>query len=245
VRHVEQPACDGQRILDWKLGSAAKLRVNNYIALRSRSVGALPLKPVVGAILATLLGVPAARLWNSSLIYKPVEDSGDEVSVGWHADGAYWQTCTSDRMATAWIPLQRTTRAMGTLEVLDGSNRWPATAEVQALRRSQKAFSNAMAIDEYVRSLGHPFEPVALELEAGQFSVHHRLAIHGSQPNHGTEPRIAVMAGYQSSDNRYRRAFDEDGSAVEHEHDRICRRDADGVPDYADPVVCPQVWPVA
>ena len=44
--------------------------------------------------------------------------------VPWHMDRHYWQTCTSDRMLTAFIPFHDCDERMGTITMVDGSHRW-------------------------------------------------------------------------------------------------------------------------
>ena len=42
----------------------------------------------------------------------------------WHIDKHYWQTCTSEKMLTAFIPFHDCGEEMGTITMVDGSNNW-------------------------------------------------------------------------------------------------------------------------
>jgi hypothetical protein len=67
--------------------------------------------------------------------------------------------------------------------------------------------------------------------------------LHGSGPNRTAEPRYAISVQLQDRANRYRAACEPDGSPIAYVHDTFVRRTADGEPDYADPELCPVVWP--
>jgi hypothetical protein len=89
---------------------------------------------------------------------------------------------------------------------------------------------------------GHPLERRAMTLKRGQVSFHHRATLHASYPNRGAGPRIALAAHLQDHRNRYQAAFHPDGRPVVLFNDRICRKNANGEPDYKDDTVFPVLW---
>lgn len=229
--------------LDWRPGDTSVMRANNYAAFLHPALRRLAGHPAVGALAAQLSGSPTIRLFNSTLVYKPAQRPDQANTVGWHADKAYWPTCTSSRMLTAWIPLHDVTEDGSPLTVLDGSHRWPAD-EVGDLRQVRGfAASQRHLMDEALRRRDVPYRPVPLTMPAGRLSFHHCLTFHGSPPNLSGRPRLSLTSHLQDGDNRWRPALDQDGSPVRYQHDDKVRRTGDGDPDYGDPALCPVVWP--
>lgn len=226
----------GRYFVDWMPGDGTGSRNNEYLSLQNRQVSRLAWSPVIGAIAASAAGACEIRLFDDQMVYKP---GGGEAVVGWHVDADYWQTCTSQEMLTAWIPLHDCPDEMGPLVVLDGSHRWS-----HLLDRSALSFhSNDLeSLRDPVEALGFAFNPVSMPLRRGQFSLHHCRAIHGSYANRSDRPRIALAVHLQDERNRYRPAVRRDGRPVELFNDRICRKNAEGEPDYADDAVFPVLW---
>jgi ectoine hydroxylase-related dioxygenase (phytanoyl-CoA dioxygenase family) len=88
-----------------------------------------------------------------------------------------------------------------------------------------------------------------MELRPGQVSFHHCKLIHGSLPNTGTTPRIALAVHFQDASNRYTPAVDDGGNPVVHVNDVLCRPDPTGSPDYSELTsgrakYGPKFWPV-
>lgn len=238
------PVAAAKAHLNWRPGDAPAMRANNYAAFLSPALRALVCHPAVGAIAAQLSRSPVIRLFNSTLVHKPAQLVEETNSVGWHTDKAYWPGCTSDRMLTAWIPLHDIADDGSPLTVLDGSHRWPER-EVADLRTVRGfAASGRHRMDEALRRREVDFRPVPLPMPAGHLSFHHCKTFHGSPPNRSDRPRLSLTSHLQDGDNRWRPALDTDGTPVHYQHDDKVRRTAAGEPDYADPDLCPVVWPV-
>ena len=86
------------------------VRNNEFVSLQSDDLRAVACQPVLGAMAARLAGSAGIRLLDDQLVYKPPSAPGAMTAVGWHADHAYWGTCSSQRLLTAWIPFQRRRR---------------------------------------------------------------------------------------------------------------------------------------
>ncbi len=227
----------GQYCADWMPGDGDGTRNNEYISLQNDLVSRLAWSPVVGRIAAQAAGANEIRLFDDQIVYKPGGQA--EAVVGWHVDGDYWGTCSSQRMLTAWIPLHDCPAELGPLVVLDGSHKWSHLLERSALSFHRKDMEG---LKRAVNDLGFEFKPVTIELKRGQFSLHHCRAIHGSYPNRSGQPRIALAVHLQDGDNAYRPATRPDGRPIELYNDRLCRRLPDGQPDYRDPQVFPTLW---
>lgn len=226
--------------LDWRPGQDDQLRLNDYAAQQLDAIGRVVLAPKVGRIASSLAGSPEIRLFNSELIYKP-----PGPTVGWHVDKAYWPTCTSKNMLTAWIPLHDCPVDMGPLSVIDGSHLWRETEQIRRLRQGKTFLaSDREQMMAELRQYAPKCRERQLALRLGQVSFHHCLTFHGSSGNLTDRPRLAVVLHLQDGPNRYRPATDDGGKPVEYKHDRIARKDGGGLPDYADPILCPRLWPV-
>lgn len=227
----------GQYCSDWMPGAGDGTRNNEYISLQNRRISRLAWSPIVGAVAASAAGTRCIRLFDDQTVYKPGGQPG--AVVGWHVDGDYWGTCTSQNLLTAWIPLHDCGEEMGPIVVLDGSHKWSHLLDRKALSFHS---ANMDALKGYVEEMGFPFQPVVMELKRGQFSLHHCRAVHGSFPNRSVRPRIALAVHLQGDDNRYRAAYHRDGKPVVLFNDRICRKNADGNPDYQDDTAFPVLW---
>jgi Phytanoyl-CoA dioxygenase (PhyH) len=88
----------------WEPSDGLVQRHNDYVHYESQEIGQILRKPLIGAVAARLARTQEIRVFQSTLIYKPpVIDEASNL-VPWHADRHYWQTCTSERMLTAFIP---------------------------------------------------------------------------------------------------------------------------------------------
>lgn len=240
--HQHRPASErpltGLAIEDWAPGDADGVRNSEYLTFQQPWFGVLTLAPLIGAIAARLSGADSIRLFDDQALIKV--PGGDESVFGWHTDGAYWSTCTSTQMLTAWIPLHDTSLAGGTLMYVPGSHRWEIHGN---LRQGRQA--NIDRIDVIAEREVASESIVPVELRKGQISLHHMGLLHASGPNRAATPRQAIAVHLQPGDNHYQRALADDGSGVEVHlpNDDLCRRLADGRPDYADPVAFPVLWP--
>jgi hypothetical protein len=227
---------------DWRPGDGAGVRNNEFISLQNHDIRELALQPIIGAIAGRLAQTRRIRLFDDQVIFKPpspqnAASDGDSSAVGWHADKAYWSTCTSDQLLTAWIPLHDCTLEQGPLVVLDGSHRWPGIEHLRDFNQTDLAGR----IREFERQ-GQIVKPVAMTLKRGQMSFHHCWAIHGSYPCVGDIPRLALAVHLQDGGNRYRAVLTQQGKPVQLFHEQICRPQPNGYPDFTDPAAFPTLW---
>lgn len=229
----------------WEPGHGLIQRHNDYVHYESDAIARILRKPLIAAVAARLAMADEIRLFQATLIYKPPRREEPTNVVPWHFDKHYWQTCTSDRMLTAFIPFHDCGEEMGTITVIDGSHRWRETggddnttkhfAERDAQELDQLLEANA-------RFNGAVISKVPMVIPKGHMSFHHCRTYHGSGPNLSSRPRQAISLHLQDGDNRYRPFRRADGSLVVYNHDVLVRRDSRGLPDYADPDYCPVLW---
>ena len=129
-----------------------------FASIQNSRIRQLANYPIIAATAAKLSGAKELRLFADSLICKksiPADDmsaQGTKSVVGWHTDKAYWPTCTSDKMLTAWIPLVDCTIDMGPLIYLDGSHLWSNDKEIKealSFRDNTEDFNTVMRNSDY------------------------------------------------------------------------------------------------
>jgi hypothetical protein len=234
-RDWKLPISDG--FADWKAGDPDTIRIGEIIALQNREIRSLVEEPIIGAIAARLAGTKTIRLWESELISKSPPKGDASAPVGWHTDRAYWMTCTSVEMLTAWIPFTDCPIEMGPLMVADGSHRWAGIEELREFQNRDLA-----GVEGRLLEGRGPIDKVSMALEKGQMSFHNALTLHVSDINRSDRPRVSLALHLQDDANRYRPFRNERGEPWQVVNDRMCRKGPDGEPDYQDPDVCPVLW---
>jgi hypothetical protein len=171
-------------------GELADVRLRNKPHLVFTWVSDLVSHPRVLDAVGDLLG-PDLLVWRSVFFVKPPRDAS---YVSWHQDAAYWDLSDA-RAVTVWIALTDSTADNGAVRVVPGTHRGglvphrPRRDARNRLSRGQVACTPAA-------------DAVAVELRAGQFSVHHSLLLHSSPPNPSHALRAGLAVRYITSDIR-------------------------------------------
>lgn len=222
---------------DWSAADGETLRNSEYVSLQNRQVRNLVHFPLIGMIAARLSRSGTIRLWDDQLVSKPPLDGSSAPVVGWHSDRAYWMTCTSPDMLTAWIPLHDCPPEMGPVTYLAGSHRWPNAEKVRHFNAETLSNLELGPNPDEIDSLKR-----VIVLEKGQVSFHHSRLVHGSDVNRSDRPRTSIALHMQDERNRYRTYLNEAGQVWRLPNDEMCRTDASGQPDYSDPAVFPVMF---
>lgn len=223
---------------DWKPEDGYDVvRNNEFVSLQNQELRTLALQPIIGAIAARLSGSKEIRLLDDQLVYKPPQDKSGKSAVGWHADRAYWSTCSSHNLLTAWIPFHDCDELRGPLVVLDKSHKW---SNIQDSRYFNN--HNLKEIEEKFRSSGKEVVRVPINLQKGQISFHHCWTIHGSLPNYSNSERLAMALHLQDGDNHYQPFKNSQGKEIHIADEFLCRKLANGYPDFSDPDTFPVIW---
>jgi ectoine hydroxylase-related dioxygenase (phytanoyl-CoA dioxygenase family) len=171
------------------------------------AVRPLTFHPRVGEAAATLLGVPAVRLWHDQALFKR---AGARVTDP-HQDQPYWpiaQTAT----ITAWIPFDGSTLASGAMGYLPGSH-------LVGLDKFQNIFGGEDPDALLERSEIADIDPVFVEVPRGGVAFHAGLTVHLAKPNTTTTDRavhtvIMFADGCTRGSTRWHPSVDRDGIAV-------------------------------
>jgi len=210
---------------------------NEFTTLRNKELRLLGFHKLLVATAAMLARTSSVRLFADSLITKRPTRQVHQGAVGWHSDKAYWPTCTSDSMLTAWIPLQDVTLQMGPLMHIDGSHKWRNDKKL----REFYSFNNQdlEQFDNYLKAERPDHKREYMTLKKGQVSFHNCHTIHSSYPNTSDLDRVALAVHYQDHTNKYQKAYKDNGELISIGYDKLCKISDSDDPNYADPKLFP------
>lgn len=155
--------------------------------------------PGILDLVAELIG-PDIILWGSQVFCKPPFTGR---AVPWHQDGQYWPirpiaTCS------VWIALDDATPENGCMHYIPGSH---AGGRLLAHRRRS---GNDIVLNEELSP--ETFDPRTARddrLEAGQFSLHDVLLVHGSNANRSAKRRAGFVVRFMPASSLFDRTVDQ------------------------------------
>lgn len=124
---------------------------------------------------------PDILLYLSTFWFK---EAHDPSYVSWHQDSAYYGLDPHD-VITLWLGFSDATTANGCMRVL------PRTHGQQFVHTETYAADNLLARGQSIEGIDDA-NAVAMELKAGQFSMHHERLVHGSAPNTSDRRRLGM-----------------------------------------------------
>lgn len=170
--------------LDYGQRGADILRSKSHLAL-TWVADLVRSEPVLDAV-ESLLG-PDIYCWGSSFFIKDAHDPG---YVAWHQDAPFSTVPKGGEFVTAWIALAPSTIDNGCLKVVGGTH----TAEAE--HRFNENSSNLLSQGQEIAVDVDEKDATAIQLQPGQFSLHHQFIFHGSGPNSSDERRIGIAVRY-------------------------------------------------
>ncbi len=145
--------------------------------------------PAVLDAVESIIG-PDILCWMAELIAKEPHTS---KVLTMHQDLTYWGLDAGDGLVTAWIALTDTTIDNGAMCFVRGSHRLGQVEHVDTF-----GADNLLSRGQDVAVEYDPADEVAVELAAGEMSLHHGLMFHGSGPNTTDDRRIGLVIRYVS-----------------------------------------------
>ena len=133
----------------------------------------------------------AVRFWHDQLFCKPAHHGG---VVAWHQDYSYWTRTQPMAHLSCWIGLDDSTRDNGCVHYVPGSHRWNLLP-VTGLADDMNAIQSVLTADQKAE-----FNPLAIELNAGECSFHHPLMVHGSFENRSDTARRGAVINVMRDD---------------------------------------------
>ncbi len=189
-------------------------------------------KAILDAV-ESLIG-PDILLFGSSLFAKR---QNDKRFVSWHQDSAYYGLDPHDEV-TVWVAFTPSRKENGCLRVLPGSHIGPDRTHEETYDPQ-----NLLARGQSIQDVDEE-RAAYMELDAGEFSIHHERTVHGSLANLSGQPRMGLAFFYMPAATRStlgrRTALSVRGE------DRYGHWDADPLPKHdLDPdtiAVLKEVW---
>ena len=120
----------------------------------------------------------------------------DPKKVAWHQDASYWPLSPS-KTVTVWLAIDDADIDNGAMQFVAGSHRGGQIA----FEWSKPEEDNVLG--QSVHDPGkYGAEEVAIEMTAGQISLHSDLLLHGSEPNASDRRRCGLTMRYCATDVR-------------------------------------------
>ena len=155
--------------------------------LRYRWAYELATNPVMLDAVEDLIG-PDILLYHNTTWLK---HAGDQAYVTWHQDNIYigMEPC---ELLSVWIALTPSKEENGCMQVLPGTHREGVlplgTPDLGEKSMLPSGMQTAYDVSQT--------EPVSMELETGEASIHHAEVIHGSLPNMADQRRMGITFMY-------------------------------------------------
>jgi non-heme Fe2+,alpha-ketoglutarate-dependent halogenase len=167
-------------------GEKASVRLRTKAHLLMPWINELVRHPGVLDAVEDVLG-PDILCWGGGFFYKR---GNTDAFVSWHQDTWYWTWEPKDAV-TVWLALTESTEEMGCVRYLPGSHRQPITTPGR-LAREGNLLTTSLEVSGGVDEA----KTVAMPLGAGQLSLHHERAVHGSGANRTDRPRVGFSIQY-------------------------------------------------
>lgn len=165
--------------------------LGSYLRIQSHCVlpmaAQLATHPTVLNAVESILG-PDLMIWGAEFFIK--EAKSDSV-VSMHQDLTYWGFGETSDQVTAWIALTPSTVESGCMDLVYGSHKNPILPHTDT-----HADNNLLSRGQEINVDVSDSDRTHVILQPGQMSLHHGLAIHGSQPNRSEQRRIGFAIRY-------------------------------------------------
>lgn len=129
---------------------------------------------------------PNLLCWGSSFFTKQAHD---DRYVSWHQDSTYYGL--SERATiNVWYAFTASDVSSGCMQFLPGTH-----LKGQLTHEETHAEKNLLVKGQTIRDIDEA-QAVNVELQPGEFSMHHESVVHGSGPNTAAVPRIGMSIHY-------------------------------------------------
>ncbi len=116
--------------------------------------------------------------------------------VAWHQDASY-RPLTPSRVVTAWLAIDDVDVDNSAMQVIPRSHH-----HAQLAFRDSTTAENSVLVQTLDDPGNYGDPPVALEMRAGQISLHSDWILHGAEPNRSDRRRCGLAMRYLSADVR-------------------------------------------
>lgn len=176
--------------IEAKVGAEAYTFLNFKAHLPFKFLTDIIRHPRILDVVEEVIG-PDILCWGGGFFQKNAHDGR---FISWHQD-SYYYGIEPANTCTAWLAFSPSNERSGSVQVIPGSHfeqrDWVETpSEKNMLMRGQ-------TIPGVNRA-----EAVSMNLEPGEFSIHHESIVHGSDPNESDDRRIGFSIHYIPTDSR-------------------------------------------
>ena len=144
-----------------------------------------------------LLDAAAGALGSSELLllstHLLVKQPRDGLALCWHQDNTYWPGVTGVDVCTIWLAIDDSDLGNGCMQVIPRTHSGYPELEMVATEGG-----DLLGVRVEV-SPGMEADAVALELEAGDLSIHDSFVIHGSEENESSRRRAGLTLRYANA----------------------------------------------
>ena len=142
--------------------------------------------PRIAGIASRLTGSPEIRLFHDQALVKP---PGPSAPSPWHQDQPYWPS-KEPGMLSCWMSLDDVIIERGCMQFIPGSHKWGEFAPVSFAGDGNQLF-DMTPVDKQAQ-----WNPVPVELKAGDCTWHHGLTFHFTNANTTEQIRRALVTIY-------------------------------------------------
>jgi non-haem Fe2+, alpha-ketoglutarate-dependent halogenase len=179
----------GLERLETELGApvaAADVKWRSHAYAHSPWFNTLIRHPKILDAIEDVIG-PNILVWTSTFFIK---EPHSPTFAAWHQDGSYFGLEPHEQVC-AWVALTDASREAGCMEHLSGRG------AARQLHHSPLGLANS--INRAGQTIMESFDetgPVAMSLQAGEFSLHHEFSVHRSAPNNASHRRVGIGLNY-------------------------------------------------
>lgn len=164
----------------------AELKWRSHAFAHSPWFAKLAMHPKILDAVEDVIG-PNILIWTSTFFIK---EPHSPTFAAWHQDGTYFGLAPQT-LVTAWVALSDASQEAGCMDAV--SFKGAPRQMHHAAKRLEHSINRAG--QEVVADIDDG-KAEAMALRAGQFSLHHELAIHRSSPNNAFHRRIGLGLSY-------------------------------------------------
>jgi non-heme Fe2+,alpha-ketoglutarate-dependent halogenase len=139
-------------------------------------------EPAILDAVEDLIG-PDIMVFHTTMWWKA---KGSASRVPWHQDATYFGLAPHEHV-TAWVALSPSNTQTGCVRVVPGSHRAGQLPHADHRDSTLMLSRGQTVIADVDGSLATP-----IVLSPGEFSLHHTMAVHASDPNTGDDDRIGI-----------------------------------------------------
>jgi non-heme Fe2+,alpha-ketoglutarate-dependent halogenase len=143
-------------------------------------------EPAILDAVEDLIG-PDIMVFHTTMWWKT---KGSPSRVPWHQDGTYFGLAPYEHV-TAWVALSPSDIQTGCVRIVPGSHRSGQMPHADHRDPALMLSRGQTVVADIDGALATP-----IVLSPGEFSLHHTMAVHASDPNTGDDDRIGIGISY-------------------------------------------------